>query len=62
MKAYLVVELIVLTFLVVYGWGPDFRTWTRRRKQRKRRPVSGVGLGAPFVVPEQRAASPGRRA
>ena len=27
MKVLLVLELLLLLGLVLYGWGPDFRTW-----------------------------------
>ena len=61
MKVLLVVELLILLILVVYGWGPDFQTWARRRKRHSRRGL-GVGAGVPLLVPSLRVASPGQRA
>jgi len=60
MKLLLVVELFIFTGWVAYVWGPDvYRSWVQRRKRRGR--LSGAGLGPPFSVPEQRAASRGPR-
>src|SRR6188768_4254524 len=46
MKVLLVVELLILLILVVYGWGPDFQTWARRRKRHSRRRARGRRWGA----------------
>ena len=62
MKVLLVVELLILLILVVYGWGPGFQTWARRRKRHIRRRARGVGAGVPLLVPSLRVASPGQRA
>jgi hypothetical protein len=35
MKVLLMVELLIVLGLVVYGWGPEFLTWARRRSRRK---------------------------
>ena len=48
MKVLLVVELLILLILVVYGWGPDFQTWARRRKRHSRRRARSA-LGCHFL-------------
>ena len=56
MKVLLVLEPIILLGLVVYGWGPDCRTWVPCRTRSGHWWVRDVVLGAALGVPEARAA------